>query len=66
MPKKLTTQEMREYMREKRIERKQKGLCVQCGSRKHAPGRVSCEVCLARMRQSKTDRVRRNRMDYEL
>jgi hypothetical protein len=56
---------MREYMRIKREERKEKGLCVTCGSRPHVPGRVSCEVCLTRNRTLRAERERKGGLDYE-
>lgn len=32
---------------------KQNGICPQCGVREHAPGRVRCEICLAKNAESK-------------
>lgn len=32
---------------------KDHGICPQCGVREHAPGRVRCEICLARNAESK-------------
>ena len=64
MPK-LSKEAMRLYMQKKREERKKLGLCVTCGSRKHAPGRVSCDSCLTRNRELKAERERKSGMDYE-
>lgn len=47
MTDKQRTEYNRLYMRKKREERKEKGLCVCCGSYPAAEGRTKCEKCLA-------------------
>lgn len=40
------TEQMREYMRKRRKNRREQGLCVQCG--KYSGERSYCEVCAAK------------------
>lgn len=43
-----TTQQQKQYQKQLREERKQWGVCVECGKRPPFNGRVRCEVCLCR------------------
>lgn len=52
---KMTDEEKAEHNRkhtEKYYANKAAGICVRCGKRKAAPGRVSCEWCLAKTNES--------------
>jgi hypothetical protein len=44
----MTTEEMRLYMRQKRIDRKATGKCEECGSRPAIEDRIRCPVCTHR------------------
>lgn len=43
-----TTQQQKQYQKQLREERKQWGVCTECGKRPPFNGRVRCEVCLCR------------------
>jgi hypothetical protein len=43
-----TKRKMRLYMRIKRKQRRDAGMCIECGSRQSAKNRVSCRKCLER------------------
>lgn len=42
------TEQQKQYQKQLRAERKQWGLCIECGKRPPFNGRVRCEVCLCR------------------
>lgn len=42
------TERQKQYLKQLREERKEWGLCIECGKRPPFEGRVRCEVCLCR------------------
>lgn len=55
-----TTEKLKQYQRQLRVERKEWGLCTTCGKRKPLENHVRCEACV-RERKERLNRLRSER-----